>query len=133
MSGKAIDLGGTGVQAATQAKVVNSSDQKANTDNTYGGRLVYMAINTKLAPFDKVECRKAVEFAVNKVSVQTALVHLCGAVGARVLVMVPYAPEWRYAVGTSTMPWYGSAHLFRQADDRDWAPVIRAVGEALDI
>ncbi|WP_456156626.1 ABC transporter substrate-binding protein [Streptomyces nigra] len=73
MSGKAIDLGGTGVQAATQAKVVNSSDQKANTDNTYGGRLVYMAINTKLAPFDKVECRKAVEFAVNKVSVQTAL------------------------------------------------------------
>ncbi|MFE7890866.1 ABC transporter substrate-binding protein [Streptomyces sp. NPDC057412] len=73
MAGKAIDLGGTGVQAATQAKVVNSSDQKANTDNTYGGRLVYMAINTKLAPFDKVECRKAVEYAVNKVSVQTAL------------------------------------------------------------
>ncbi|MGW0599775.1 ABC transporter substrate-binding protein [Streptomyces sp. NPDC002776] len=73
MAGKAIDLGGTGVQAATQAKVVNSSDMKANTDNTFGGRLVYMAINTKLAPFDKVECRKAVQFAVDKVSVQTAL------------------------------------------------------------
>ncbi|MFI9769941.1 ABC transporter substrate-binding protein [Streptomyces sp. NPDC052415] len=73
MAGKAIDLGGTGVQAATQAKVVNSSDMKASTDNTFGGRLVYMAINTKLAPFDKVECRKAVQFAVDKVSVQTAL------------------------------------------------------------
>ncbi|MFE6332822.1 ABC transporter substrate-binding protein [Streptomyces sp. NPDC057806] len=73
MAGKAIDLGGTGVQAATQAKVVNSSDLKASTDNTFGGRLVYMAINTKLAPFDKVECRKAVQFAVDKVSVQTAL------------------------------------------------------------
>ncbi|MCT7352918.1 ABC transporter substrate-binding protein [Streptomyces sp. 15-116A] len=73
MAGKAIDLGGTGVQAATQAKVVNSADQKANTDNTYGGRLVYLAINTKLAPFDKVECRKAVQYAVDKVSVQTAL------------------------------------------------------------
>jgi peptide/nickel transport system substrate-binding protein len=73
MAGKAIDLGGTGVQAATQAKVVNSADQKASTDNTFGGRLVYMAINTKLAPFDKVECRKAVQFAVDKVSVQTAL------------------------------------------------------------
>ncbi|WUO23841.1 ABC transporter substrate-binding protein [Streptomyces sp. NBC_00287] len=73
MAGKAIDLGGTGVQAATQAKVVNSSDLKASTDNTFGGRLVYMAINTKLAPFDKVECRKAVEYAVDKVSVQTAL------------------------------------------------------------
>ncbi|WP_443063290.1 ABC transporter substrate-binding protein [Streptomyces sp. NBC_00445] len=73
MAGKAIDLGGTGVQAATQAKVVNSADQKASTDNTFGGRLVYMAINTKLAPFDKLECRKAVEYAVDKVSVQTAL------------------------------------------------------------
>ncbi len=73
MAGTAIDLGGTGVQAATQAKVVNKADLKANTDNTYGGRLVYMAINTKLAPFDKVECRKAVQYAVDKVSVQTAL------------------------------------------------------------
>ncbi|MGW6735607.1 ABC transporter substrate-binding protein [Streptomyces sp. NPDC055013] len=71
-SGDAIDLGGTGVQAATQAKVVNSADLKANTDNTYGGRLVYMAINTQVAPFDKVECRKAVQYAIDKVSVQTA-------------------------------------------------------------
>ncbi|MFF5479366.1 ABC transporter substrate-binding protein [Streptomyces sp. NPDC012935] len=71
-SGTAIDLGGTGVQAATQAKVVNSADLKANTDNTYGGRLVYMAINTQVAPFDKVECRKAVQYAIDKVSVQTA-------------------------------------------------------------
>ncbi|MGC0374663.1 ABC transporter substrate-binding protein [Streptomyces sp. SAI-229] len=72
-AGTAIDLGGTGVQAATQAKVVNDVALKANTDNTYGGRLVYMAINTQVAPFDKVECRKAVQYAVDKVSVQTAL------------------------------------------------------------
>ncbi|MFJ4833307.1 ABC transporter substrate-binding protein [Streptomyces sp. NPDC088747] len=72
MAGNAIDLGGTGVQAATQAKVVNSADLKANTDNTYGGRLVYMAINTKLAPFNNVACRKAVQYAIDKVSVQTA-------------------------------------------------------------
>lgn len=71
-AGTAIDLGGTGVQAATQAKVVNDAALKANTDNTYGGRLVYMAINTQVAPFDKVECRKAVQFAIDKVSVQTA-------------------------------------------------------------
>ncbi|WP_406220109.1 ABC transporter substrate-binding protein [Streptomyces canus] len=71
-AGDAIDLGGTGVQAATQAKVVNDAKLKANTDNTYGGRLVYMAINTQVAPFNNVACRKAVEFAVDKVSVQTA-------------------------------------------------------------
>ncbi|WP_406173651.1 ABC transporter substrate-binding protein [Streptomyces sp. NBC_00996] len=72
LAGDAIDLGGTGVQAATQAQVLASADKKADTDNTYGGRLVYMAINTKVKPFDKVECRKAVQFAIDKVSVQTA-------------------------------------------------------------
>ncbi|MET7457721.1 ABC transporter substrate-binding protein [Streptomyces sp. NPDC005574] len=71
-AGDAIDLGGTGVQAATQAKVINDASKKANTDNTYGGRLVYMAINTKVKPFDNVACRKAVQYAIDKVSVQTA-------------------------------------------------------------
>ncbi|MFF3415758.1 ABC transporter substrate-binding protein [Streptomyces sp. NPDC002698] len=72
LAGDAIDLGGAGVQAATQAQLLSSADKKANTDNTYGGRLVYMAINTKVKPFDNVACRKAVQFAIDKVSVQTA-------------------------------------------------------------
>ncbi|MFD5541860.1 ABC transporter substrate-binding protein [Streptomyces sp. NPDC127079] len=72
LAGDAIDLGGTGVQAATQAQLLTDSGKKANTDNTYGGRLVYMAINTKLKPFDNAACRKAVEYAIDKVSVQTA-------------------------------------------------------------
>ncbi|MFD5516021.1 ABC transporter substrate-binding protein [Streptomyces sp. NPDC127066] len=72
LAGDAIDLGGGGVQAATQAQLLSSADKKANTDNTYGGRLVYMAINTKVKPFDNVACRKAVQFAIDKVSVQTA-------------------------------------------------------------
>ncbi|MGW1604747.1 ABC transporter substrate-binding protein [Streptomyces eurythermus] len=71
-AGNAIDLVGTGVQASTQAEVLTDPDKKANTDNTYGGRLVYLAINTKLKPFDKPECRKAVQYAIDKVSVQTA-------------------------------------------------------------
>ncbi|WP_405450374.1 ABC transporter substrate-binding protein [Streptomyces achromogenes] len=72
MAGNAIDLAGTGVQASTQAEVLTDPAKKANTDNTYGGRLVYLAINSKLKPFDKPECRKAVQYAVDKVSVQTA-------------------------------------------------------------
>ncbi|MER8118179.1 ABC transporter substrate-binding protein [Streptomyces sp. NPDC094031] len=68
-----VDLAGTGVQASTQADVLKSADAKASTDNTYGGRLVYAAINTKVKPFDNVACRKAVEYAIDKVSVQTAM------------------------------------------------------------
>ncbi|MBA4862720.1 ABC transporter substrate-binding protein [Streptomyces sp. PSKA54] len=67
-----VDLAGRGVDTQTQAQLLNSKDEKANTDNTYGGRLVYAAINTKVKPFDNVECRKAVQYAIDKVAVQTA-------------------------------------------------------------
>ncbi|WP_055493602.1 ABC transporter substrate-binding protein [Streptomyces sp. TP-A0356] len=67
-----IDLQGKGVETQTQAQLVNDQQKKGNTDNTYGGRLVYAALNTKVKPFDNVECRKAVEYAIDKVSVQTA-------------------------------------------------------------
>ncbi|WP_149825220.1 ABC transporter substrate-binding protein [Streptomyces tailanensis] len=68
-----IDIQGTGVDAQTQAQVLKDKDQMANTDNAPGGRLVYTAINTKLAPFDNIECRKAVQYAIDKVAVQTAM------------------------------------------------------------
>lgn len=67
-----IDMQGKGVDTQTQAQLVNDKSKMANTDNAYGGRLVYAAINTKLKPFTNVECRKAVQYAIDKVSVQTA-------------------------------------------------------------
>jgi tetratricopeptide (TPR) repeat protein len=65
------------------------------------------------------------------VSVQTALVHLAGAVGQTCLTLVPHNAEWRYTAHGSTMPWYRSAQLFRQARPGDWDPVIGAVADAL--
>ncbi|MFJ3789007.1 ABC transporter substrate-binding protein [Kitasatospora sp. NPDC090091] len=68
-----VDLVGAGVDPQTQAQILRDPKLKAKTDNAYGGRLVYTAINTKVAPFDNLDCRKAVQFAIDKVSVQTAL------------------------------------------------------------
>ncbi|OEJ41081.1 ABC transporter substrate-binding protein [Streptomyces agglomeratus] len=68
-----VDLAGRGVDTQTQAQLMSDPKKKANTDNTAGGRLVYTAINSKVAPFNNVECRKAVQYAVDKVSVQTAM------------------------------------------------------------
>ncbi|MFI7098200.1 ABC transporter substrate-binding protein [Streptomyces sp. NPDC050161] len=68
-----VDMAGKGVDAQTQAQLLTNSKEKGNTDNALGQRLNYMAINTNVAPFDNVECRKAVEYAVDKKAVQTSL------------------------------------------------------------
>jgi Flp pilus assembly protein TadD len=61
------------------------------------------------------------------VSVQTALIHLAGALGAPCRVMVPHVAEWRYGSVGEAMPWYGSVRLVRQDAGRDWAPVIARI------
>jgi tetratricopeptide (TPR) repeat protein len=58
------------------------------------------------------------------VSVQTTLVHLSGAIGQRCWVMVPQAPEWRYGVEGSEIPWYSSVKLYRQKSRGDWSETI---------
>ena len=66
------------------------------------------------------------------VSVQTAIIHLSGALGAPCLVMIPHVPEWRYGAEGGTMPWYNSVRLIRQSEPDDWSTVIEAVGAELD-
>lgn len=61
------------------------------------------------------------------ISVQTAVVHLAGALGKPVWVMVPAVAEWRYLQSGDTMPWYPSVRLFRQSRADDWKPVIDSI------
>ena len=59
------------------------------------------------------------------ISVCTAVVHLAGALGKEVWVLVPAVPEWRYLATGSNMPWYPSARLYRQAFGEPWEAVVR--------
>jgi tetratricopeptide (TPR) repeat protein len=65
------------------------------------------------------------------VSVQTAVVHLAGALGTPCFAMVPRRPEWRYGLTGEAMPWYAAVRLFRQGPDGDWDPVIARVADAV--
>lgn len=65
------------------------------------------------------------------VSVQTAIIHLSGALGAPCLVMIPHVAEWRYGAEGETMPWYNSVRLIRQSKADDWSTVIETVGAEL--
>ena len=65
------------------------------------------------------------------VSVCTAVIHLAGALGRPVQVMVPSIPEWRYGARGEAMPWYPSVRLVRQRVAGDWRPVLEQVRASL--
>jgi len=65
------------------------------------------------------------------VSVCTAVIHLNGALGHPVWVMVPSVPEWRYGRSGESMPWYPSARLFRQRVEGPWDEVFARVASEL--
>lgn len=65
------------------------------------------------------------------ISVCTSVIHLAGALGRPVWVMVPHAPEWRYGLEGETMPWYPTVRLLRQTEAGSWQAVIERVSEGL--
>jgi peptide/nickel transport system substrate-binding protein len=67
-----VDVVGTGVQPAALGRVVGDPALKAQTDNPVLARLWYTSINPTVAPLDKIDCRKAIEYAADKTGYQTA-------------------------------------------------------------
>lgn len=65
------------------------------------------------------------------ISVCTSVIHLAGALGRPVWVMVPFAPEWRYGAEGTVMPWYPSVRLYRQAQAGAWDDVIADIRQTL--
>jgi tetratricopeptide (TPR) repeat protein len=66
------------------------------------------------------------------ISVDTAVVHVAGALARPVWVMLPAVPDWRWRETGDSTPWYPTLKLFRQSERGDWMPVIAAMGNALD-
>ena len=67
-----VDAAGTGVQAATQGKILSSPDLKKHADTASLARLWYTSINPDVAPLDNIDCRKAIELAVDHEGYQRA-------------------------------------------------------------
>lgn len=61
------------------------------------------------------------------ITVDSAVAHLAGALGNRVWVLLPFAPDWRWLLNRSDSPWYPTARLFRQPRPRDWESVVQEV------
>jgi len=67
-----VDVAGTGVQPATQGKLLADANLKKNADTAALARLWYTSINSDVAPLDNIHCRKAVLFATDHEGYQRA-------------------------------------------------------------
>jgi peptide/nickel transport system substrate-binding protein len=67
-----VDIQGTGVQPATQGKIVSDASLKAKTDDAAAIRTNYTVLNSDVAPMDNIDCRKAVSLAYDKIGYQRA-------------------------------------------------------------
>jgi len=65
------------------------------------------------------------------ISVDTSVMHLAGALGQTVWMLLPYMPDYRWMLDRSDTPWYPTATLFRQPAIGDWASVISEIVERL--
>jgi hypothetical protein len=61
------------------------------------------------------------------IAVDTALVHLAGALGIPVLLLSAFGPDFRWLLHRSDSPWYPTVRLYRQPVPGDWATVIGQV------
>ena len=66
------------------------------------------------------------------ISVDTAAVHLAGALGKETWMLLSKYSEMRWYLDRDDSPWYPTLRLFRQPQENpDWSSAVRAMAEAL--
>jgi ADP-heptose:LPS heptosyltransferase len=65
------------------------------------------------------------------ISVDTAVAHLAGALGRPVMILLPYAADFRWMRDRDDSPWYPGAKLLRQPAFADWDSVIARAADEL--
>lgn len=58
------------------------------------------------------------------ISIDTSVMHVCGAGGVKTIMPLPYGAEWRWFQDTKTTPWYDSVEIYRQTKYKCWTDVI---------
>ncbi|MDP2808957.1 MAG: tetratricopeptide repeat protein [Rhodocyclaceae bacterium] len=61
------------------------------------------------------------------IAVDTAVLHLAGALGRPAWALLRHSPHWPWLLDRDDSPWYPSLRLFRQERAGDWQPVVDRV------
>jgi Flp pilus assembly protein TadD len=64
-------------------------------------------------------------------TIDNSAAHLAAALGVPTWLLLPFAPNWRWQLGTSVSPWYPTMRIFRQSNFGGWDSVLHDVRAAL--
>lgn len=65
------------------------------------------------------------------ISVDTAPLHLAGAMGVPLWVPLPFSADWRWPLDGTSSQWYPQATVFKQKSPGHWDDVIESIGSRL--
>lgn len=65
------------------------------------------------------------------VSIDTATAHLAGALGVKTMLLLNFAPCWRWMRDAEATPWYANTRLFRQRLPGQWNEPMRDIARIL--
>jgi tetratricopeptide (TPR) repeat protein len=105
----------------------DTGQERTEVQHATGGRLHHW----KEAIDDLDQCAALISSLDLTISVCTAVVHLSGAIGSPVWIMVPRNPDWPFLAAGECMAWYSSAAMIRQRTVGDWYPEIEEVTQRL--
>jgi len=90
----------------------------------YADKMINLAKNFKNFK-DTAKALKAMDLVI---SVDTSVAHLAGALGVKTLLLLPYAPDWRWFGGNNkSTPWYESVEIYKQQNSISWEEPINKI------
>jgi len=86
--------------------------------NTYSKYPNIISLENELNNFDDTAAlMKNLDIMI---TVDTACLHLAGALGIKTFLLLPYCAEWRWFNNDKRTEWYESVEIFKQKERRDW-------------
>lgn len=100
---------------------------KEPVDLTKGANVNFVDLSPQMTTFaDTAAIVNSLDLVI---SVDTSLVHLCGAMNKKSWALTPWNQDWRWGTDGDHSPWYPSLRLFRQPTLGDWNTVFQKVRE----
>ena len=61
------------------------------------------------------------------ISVDTSVAHLAASLNKPTLILIPYAPDWRWMLDRDDTPWYPTVKLYRQTILENWQSTLHTL------